>query len=157
MTPTDPQSDDSPELEVPQGLRDDLARFYRADLSVPAGVDEAIRVAARRHFLLRRRSRRIIRLVQISAAAAVILLAVRVANHREQVPSGSMALTPPAVKEDIDGNGRVNILDAFALARHVETDGSPNPAWDINGDGAVDGSDIDAVAMAAVRLDQGAS
>lgn len=156
MAQSDPQTDDSPELEVPQGLRDDLARLYRADLSVPAGVDEAIRTAARRHFLRRRRSRRIIRLVQFSAAAAaVILLAVRVANHSAQAPPGSTAMTPPPAKEDIDGNGRVNILDAFALARHVETDASPNLAWDMNGDGALDGSDIDAVAMAAVRLERG--
>jgi hypothetical protein len=56
---------------------------------------------------------------------------------------------------DIDRNGRVDILDAFKLAKHIESAGSTETKWDINGDGLIDRSDVDVVALAAVRLDKG--
>jgi hypothetical protein len=61
---------------------------------------------------------------------------------------------PPAsiaLKADLDGNGRVDILDAFYLARRVGKP-SPQPTWDINGDGKIDQADIDAIAAQAVRV-----
>ncbi len=60
-----------------------------------------------------------------------------------------------AVPADIDLNGRVDILDAFKLARHIESDARPDARWDINGDGLVNRTDVDNVARAAVRLDKG--
>ena len=66
--------------------------------------------------------------------------------------------TVPALAEgraDIDGNGRVDILDAFRLARSIEARGPVDRKWDLNGDGRVDQADVDLVACAAVRLDQG--
>ena len=57
-----------------------------------------------------------------------------------------------ADRHDLDGNGRVNILDAFVLARHVESAAVPRGQWDLNGDGLVDRNDVDLVAMAAVAL-----
>ena len=56
---------------------------------------------------------------------------------------------------DIDRNGRVDILDAFKLARHIESAGRTETEWDFNGDGLIDRSDVDVVANAAVRLDKG--
>jgi hypothetical protein len=49
----------------------------------------------------------------------------------------------------------VDILDAFLLARRIENDESLSGDWDVNGDRAVDSADVDAVAMAAVRLEGG--
>jgi hypothetical protein len=56
---------------------------------------------------------------------------------------------------DVDGNGRVDVLDAFKLARFVESPGGADMQWDINGDGTVDSADVDAVAFSAVRLKEG--
>ena len=56
---------------------------------------------------------------------------------------------------DVDGNGRIDILDAYRLARHVEAAGSLDMRWDQNHDGAVNAADVDLVASAAVRLDKG--
>jgi len=49
----------------------------------------------------------------------------------------------------------VDILDAFKLARHVESAGAVEAKWDFNADGLVNRKDVDAVASAAVRLDKG--
>ncbi|MCA9294515.1 MAG: hypothetical protein KDA20_11950 [Phycisphaerales bacterium] len=52
---------------------------------------------------------------------------------------------------DVDGNARVDILDAFAIARGVQAGNAP-ASWDVNGDGAVTQADVDVVAHAAVSL-----
>ena len=58
-------------------------------------------------------------------------------------------------RADIDQSGRIDILDAFKLARHIESADRPETKWDINGDGSVNRDDVDYVAFAAVRLDKG--
>ena len=67
--------------------------------------------------------------------------------------------TPPplAIREDIDLSGRVDILDAFALARHLKAGAPTRAEWDINQDGSINQADVDAVAMTAVQLNGGAS
>ena len=55
-----------------------------------------------------------------------------------------------SLQRDVDRNGRVDILDAFALARMIRQDDSAFN--DINGDGRADQLDIDLVARDAVRL-----
>ena len=55
----------------------------------------------------------------------------------------------------IDGSGRVDILDAWALARRLRAPANGGAGMDVNGDGRVDRGDVDAVAMVAVRLDRG--
>ena len=59
------------------------------------------------------------------------------------------------MREDFDRDGRVDILDAFALARRIEEGGESSRRWDLNEDGAVDRRDVDAIAMAAVSLERG--
>ena len=54
------------------------------------------------------------------------------------------------LRSDVDLNGRVDILDAFAMARQLR-DGS-GEARDFNHDGRFDKLDIDLVAREAVKL-----
>ena len=61
-----------------------------------------------------------------------------------------------SVPGDFDRSGRVDILDAFALARQLDSDVVPT-LGDFNGDGRIDRADVDAIAMAAVRLTEGTS
>jgi hypothetical protein len=57
---------------------------------------------------------------------------------------------------DVDGNGRVDILDAFLLAKKADAHARPAAKWeDVNGDGVLDRRDVDAVAETAVRLPGG--
>src|SRR6185369_1280179 len=60
----------------------------------------------------------------------------------------------PFTREDINRDGRVDVLDAFALARRIETGGTLDPRWDINGDGRVDRADVNVIAARAVNLAQ---
>ncbi|HET8696464.1 MAG TPA: hypothetical protein VFO94_03200 [Gammaproteobacteria bacterium] len=106
----DPAEDDSADGALPAAI---VARLERADraLSVVAPrTDEAVLAAARAQFAARparaavRRSRWA---VPFAAAAAAILAAVLVLRPFDA----------PRSADDVDGSGRVDILDAFALAR----------------------------------------
>ena len=61
--------------------------------------------------------------------------------------------TTTFAREDINHDGRVDILDAFQLARELES--GAKPAADLNGDGVVDQRDADLIAARAVRLEKG--
>jgi hypothetical protein len=54
---------------------------------------------------------------------------------------------------DYDGDGVIDILDAFALARTIENELAIEPMWDLNGDGVIDDDDVVVIAQAAVRLE----
>ena len=56
------------------------------------------------------------------------------------------------VSSDVDQDGQVDILDAFALARSVKSGSSQANRWDQNGDGSTDQTDINLIAMNAVML-----
>lgn len=59
--------------------------------------------------------------------------------------------TMVGLKNDVDANGVVNILDAFALARQLD-DNTAGTNWDQNQDGRTDVADVDLIAMNAVML-----
>lgn len=104
--------------EAPDGAADDLpaaivARLARADRAVPIvapRTDEAVVGAARAQFASRPRRAAVLRprwAVPAGAVAAAILVALIVVRPFDA----------PRSADDVDGSGRVDILDAFALAR----------------------------------------
>ena len=176
MTEHNEQFDDL-EGQISDGFRADLKALFEPTGSVPAQVDRAILGQARRHFARPRRL--IIRLrwaAGIAAAAAVVAVGVVLYNASiptvyqpaesqlngqltaQRISPGIPVAVPAAGAEgraDIDSNGRVDILDAFRLARHIEARGRIEVRWDLNGDGRIDRDDVDLVAFAAVRLEKG--
>jgi hypothetical protein len=62
---------------------------------------------------------------------------------------GRVVLRGPVWPEDIDGNHRVDIVDALKLAHQINS----GQGRDLNGDGVVDRRDVDTIAVAVVRLD----
>jgi hypothetical protein len=162
---------DNVERGLPDRLRTDLQGLFAPPGRVPPQVDRAIMDQARRRLAGPRRI--ILRLRWaggIAAAAAVIVIGFVLLNPqseirnakssgpdlaegRDGVPNARHRVGGPL---DIDGNGRVDILDAFRLARHIESRGPARTEWDLNGDGRVDRQDVDLVAFAAVRLGSGA-
>jgi len=153
MNPNEkPREDERP--AAPESLVRDLRAVYRHDADVPREVDEAILRMARRQ-LVRRPRVLVLRWAAAAAMAACVLIAVllSVPGSRTPVPAGAGRLA--LAREDLDRDGRVDILDAFALAQAIEGGKEHRADWDVNGDGRVDRSDVDAVAMAAVRLEGG--
>lgn len=147
-------SDEDLDLRVSNRLLEDLRTLYTPDTSIPPEIDRAIMDRVYQQHIPRRKDRRIFRWSACAAAAAVVIvvLTLDITKKPRRTPIRS-GIT--AAQTDIDQNGRVDILDAFQLARHIDSADHPNMKWDINGDGFVNRQDVDSVAFAAVRLNGG--
>ena len=145
------------ELNAPESLREDLSALYDRDVSVPPELDQSIIRMARQRLAVRRKPRLSLRWAWAGSAATatIILLVFFVGRMPKRDLAAPASRAPAAIKEDFDGDGRVNILDAFALARQIESSGEPDREWDMNGDGTVNRADVDRLAMAAVSLKRG--
>jgi hypothetical protein len=78
-------------------------------------------------------------------AAAMVTVAIRLfapiqANNHSQLAQAG----------DVNHDSKVNILDAYIVARHIARHESLDAAWDINGDGVVDQKDVDLIAAMSV-------
>ncbi len=151
------QSGKQGKLDLPAALVEDLRQLHEPDSKVPDEVDSAIQGMAWRKIEVMNRQRRIRRWGQLGAAAAGVALFFWIGRAFEGPTMRPTATAPPVLAHDIDQSGRVDILDAMALAQHIERGTTLERRWDLTHDGAVDRADVDAVAMAAVRLTQGAS
>jgi len=58
-------------------------------------------------------------------------------------------------REDLNRDGRVDILDAFQLARETQSGAKPAVTVDLNHDGVADRRDAELIATHAVRLEKG--
>ena len=145
----DPSSETPFDDELPSRLADALAGLYPAP-PVPGSVDERILNSARAHLARSahwRRRRMALRwggsLAAAAASAAAIFLFL---HHPEQ---------KPALAGDVNGDGRVDILDAYLVAHTLANAkaGQTLPAtWDVNHDGVVDEKDVQWIANAAVHV-----
>jgi hypothetical protein len=125
----------------------ELARRLRSAAppfpAIPDEVDARVRWQAR---LAARRARRspIVSLpaaARLATAAAAVLALAALLNQSGHRAAPHLAAAPP-IEFDVDGDRRVTILDAFALARQQRASAdaqSPDPR-------------IEAIARAAVRL-----
>ena len=114
----------------------------RMAVLVPSAVDRAVLSPARERFAeIRRRRSRARTVWWMSAAACFVALAFL---------ASSLINTSRFEHADVDRSGRVDILDAFALARRIQQ--GTAGGFDLNRDGVVDKLDVDLVAAQAVRL-----
>jgi len=130
------------EPEIPAALASALRALERGG-TTSARTDRRVLAAARERIGIPAQPARPLprRLVPLAAAAAVLVGVVWLARGPR---GGSSAL-------DLDGSGRVDVLDGFLLARSVR-DGVVEPEYDVNGDGVVDRRDVELVLAEAVRL-----
>ncbi|MBC8468274.1 MAG: hypothetical protein H8D56_02280 [Planctomycetes bacterium] len=150
--------DEELDLRVSQKFSEDLNILFKPQFSIPPEFDRAVLDRANQHFTPKHWGHRILRHIsiwRIAAAAAVIIFAFSLNLTQETGPTTSQSPVLEARAVDIDRNGRVDILDAFKLARYVESAERIDKKWDINGDGFVNSNDVDLVASASVRLDKG--
>jgi len=122
-------------------LTRDLASLYEVQTAVPARIDDAIRNRARAQMSRSRRARTL-RWVGAAAAAAAacVVLVVRVTLFKSASAPTLTQVVPPA---------RITIVDALKLAHEIQH----GDGRDVNGDGRIDQLDVEAIASAAVRLD----
>jgi hypothetical protein len=147
--------DEDLDLRISKKFSEDVNTLFKPHFLVSPEVDRIILDRVHQHLTQKHWSYHILRHISIwrvAAAAAVIILAFSLNLTQEPGPTTSQSLLVGAGAIDIDRNGRVDILDAFKLARYVESAEVAGKEWDFNGDGLVDSNDVDLVASAAVRL-----
>jgi hypothetical protein len=90
-----------------------------------------------------------------AVAAGVVLALGTLSTWRllqEHAASRRLPATMSLAAEDINGDGKVDILDALALARSLQSRSGVTQTWDVNGDGVVDDRDVDVIARNAVAI-----
>lgn len=139
---TDHTPHPGPSSDAPDSLIRDLRALHQPPTFDTAALDDAVlqRTSRKPPF----RFRRALKIAAPLAAAAAIAFLL-LPN-----PFVTRAQFDPA---DIDRDARITILDAFALARAINNNAATNPDWDRNADGRITTSDADAIALAAVSLD----
>ncbi len=146
----EPEQD--PEPQLPPALAEDLKALFGGHLDVPRDADARIWAAARQHSLSQQRRRVAMRWLQAGAAvAAAIILVVWVTMPAVDAVKRIRPASEPLVLKD---QRRVDILDAFTLARSIERRASLDASWDLNRDGSIDRQDVDLIAARAVSLQE---
>lgn len=169
---TESESDLSPEIVA------QLRKQCQADISIPNAIEQAVLADARQVLLVRPQKptgwrQWTIGLVSVGSLAAALLIFVwpqigdpgagegmemsaspaAMHDSEESADAGLPAESVAAfLKEDIDQDGRVDILDAFALARQLEDPRSTPANGDQDGNGVFDQDDVKFVALTAVML-----
>jgi hypothetical protein len=134
------------DLKAPPRLVAALQRVAKKELFIPPTVDEAVTRSARVHLGEPERKRPSwLRLVLWSAAPATAMLVFLLLRHSP----GNFA------SEDLNHDGKVDILDAFQLARELHSGSPPSPSHDVNGDGLVNQLDVERITAHAVKLPKG--
>jgi|TARA_B100001971_G_scaffold210115_1_gene234941 hypothetical protein len=175
----DKRNPSQPEQEpgVPAKLVADLKGLHKEHIFVPPKVDESILDAAREHLgdtsgksaeQEPMRQPWILQWAPWASAAACLMLILFLtfpggkqnssltsdAAPRQPFPSPAIVATKISPK-DINRDGQVDILDAFALANRLEDGEAHQDQWDMNGDGQVDQADVDEISAVAVKLETG--
>jgi len=139
----------------------ELRESERVPFQIPAERTENILRDARAYLASERVVRPPRRWLKMTAAigsvcAALLLFLVpqfmdqdhRTKRFAEVVPETDL-LSPRS--RDIDGNGTVDILDAYAMARGIQS-GESGDQWDFTSDGQLNEDDVRLVALDAVML-----
>ncbi|PWU20644.1 MAG: hypothetical protein C5B50_03480 [Verrucomicrobia bacterium] len=164
-------------LDAPLGFIQALKRTQEHRVAIPPSVDEVILRTARQQLKSGPQSsklqrfeglgllwRKLARLGEwqpnwgapaawIGATAVIALVIFLAVIHKG--PSQNKSAEKAFVREDLNHDGQVDILDAFALARQLRDSSNLPQQLDINGDGVVDERDVEALATAAVKLAKG--
>lgn len=170
----DPKTPKSPEDQLPQEVVAALRQRNVLQTDVPGSLEETILADARKHLSgipqripapARPRRLRWVAWSTGTLAAAMLLFALlpkspdhtgtTVGNSSDALSASDASVAAAAtgvVTRDIDGNGKINILDAFALARTMNAGDVTGIRWDQNSDGQLNQADINLVALTAVTL-----
>jgi Dockerin type I domain len=136
------------EFDAPPKLAAALKDVSYPELFVPPYIDAAVLKAARQHLVKPAKPRRFRPWVLWPALAAGCVLIVCAA--RLLTTSGQSHYA----REDLNHDGKVDILDSFALARELKSGKHLPATYDVNGDGVIDERDVLLIATHAVKLNK---
>jgi hypothetical protein len=162
------QTSDSTEDLLPAEVVERLKHNQRVPFEIPESVDQQILSAAREHLKSQKlavsRSGRSLRYVwqvraTVTTVAVMLLAAVWLATPQQPNAGQNLATAPQQVADstlrsidDVDGDGRVDILDAYALARYLAEGKDLPPEQDRDRDGRVTRNDVELLAGSVVML-----
>ena len=154
MAPMPPQSEDRLD-GVPERLGADLRRAFGPVPSLPAGFDERVLRAAHDRLSMGR-VRRGAGLRYCAGGAIAAMVALSAAVWFMPAPAGPSPIAQ-AGPGDVNHDGRVDVLDAMALALAVERGAG---GVDLNHDALIDDADValltaQIVALSPTEGDQG--
>jgi hypothetical protein len=176
-----PDPTHEPEYDtLPPAIVDALREIDGPAVMPDAQRDADVFSGARRHLAGANRKRRNIRLFIGGsvggglAAAAMLGIAFVLGDPTGQnEPQADYAMQPATqmdedesagaaapsadafVSGDLNANGELDILDAYLLARRLDSGRTPSPASDANADGQINQADVDWIAARAVALNPG--
>jgi hypothetical protein len=148
------RGNDSNESPAPPRLIAALQQIQSARGFVPSTVDEAVLRAARQHLSPAQRlspNAFAFSFRWLGFATACLLVCAAAYWFIQASSNRSRAFA----REDLNRDGRVDILDAFQLARQLQSGDKPGPTFDLNDDGVVDRRDAETIAAEAVKLEKG--
>lgn len=76
-------------------------------------------------------------------------------DNATQILEEKTKIIPAQIAKDIDGNGRVNIIDAYIMDRRLMSGVAMPKKMDLNGDGNIDHEDINTIVKTAVSSGRG--
>ena len=146
-----------PEPTFPDRLAEDLRSLLRVDLPVPGEIEDKLVALARGRLSRRGRMRLHVRRAGPLAAAAGLAITAWIGLWWMRGGGAGPVVPQPGPARvasifDIDASGRVDVLDAFMVARALHQGGMTDRKWDVTGDGAVSSLDVDAIAAIAVSI-----
>jgi hypothetical protein len=143
------------DAEAPEKLIKALRNLRRPHPGVPPAVDQRILAMARERLAKPVARRPVFGRWPVWATAAAAALVVGFFIFQGSFHS-SNPNTPASTfaREDINHDGRIDILDALALARQIEAGSVAKSSGDVNADGVVSPGDVQTIAQHAVQLDR---
>ena len=145
-------NDGDRELQAPPALGKALNELQKERVFIPSSVDERVLWHAKRQ--LRRAADRRLR-VRSAARWLALAACVMVLGWLARTFVFSPNSRNDYAREDVNRDGRVDILDALALSRFIELRNAVPPTADFNGDGRIDAADVEIIARHSVRLAKG--
>jgi hypothetical protein len=173
----DAQPDPDGEMQLPESLDDAMGQMLDFQVQVPDALDQRIFSAAKEHLAPIGQSqssthgvlpdrdlstgpsvlRRIGPWIAVAAACLVLIIWLgridpKTGRVRPMVKGQPDSTGRFVVVNDVDGSGRIDVLDAFSAARDFQVHYASNKQRDLNGDGWFDQGEVGFAFPVAVPL-----
>lgn len=141
------QNDKEREPKAGSRLGRALGGLRKESVFISPVRDEAVLAEANAHLAQLRLRRQRAQWIALAACLVALAIVAQTMWHR-----GSNAEV--YAREDLNHDGRVDILDAFQLAREIKNGKAQVKREDFNGDGKVDEADVEILAKRAVSVEK---